>query len=306
MMFEINQITSDVQDLEQLGTKEKFWYSTSTGKMLFKFSRAGTGEHWSEKCAEQLCFKLGIPCATYELAKFEGRPGVITPNLVTDGFNMVMGNEVLHQFESGSYPKPEGADEKRVKVREHTVSRVLGCLDAGHIKVMPSSLGLEELSPGDVFCGYLMLDALISNQDRHHENWAILVNGDTGERFLCPSYDHAASLGRELTTERRIIGLTSNDKNQRVECFVSKARSLLYRLKNDKKPLLTVEAFYCAGEKKPKAKAFWLERLRGVSDEDFHSIVSKIPDEYMDKHAKAFVLEMLKENKRRLLNYENA
>lgn len=304
-MFVINQITSDVQDLEQLGTKEKFWYATNTGKWLFKFSRTGTGEHWSEKCAEQLCIKLGIPCATYELAECHGRPGVITPNLVFDGFNMVMGNEVLHQFESG-YPKPEGNDEKRVKVREHTVSRVLGCLDAGHIKVMPSPFGLENLSPGDVFCGYLMLDALISNQDRHHENWAILVNGDTGERFLCPTYDHAASLGRELTTERRISGLTSKDKNQRVESFVSKARSLLFRLKNDKKPLLTIDAFYCAGEKKPSAKAFWLERLRGLTDEDLQNIVNSVPEEYMDKYAKSFAFEMLKENKRRLLNHEIA
>ncbi len=28
-----------------------------------------------------------------------------------------------------------------------------------------------------------MLDALVSNQDRHHENWAIMLNNETGEQF---------------------------------------------------------------------------------------------------------------------------
>ena len=27
----------------------------------------------------------------------------------------------------------------------------------------------------EVFAGYLLLDALIGNTDRHHENWAVMV-----------------------------------------------------------------------------------------------------------------------------------
>lgn len=303
-MFDIFQIDSDVQDLEQLGTKEKFWFTTKTGKQLFKFSRSGTGEHWSEKIAEQLCLRLGIPCARYELATSDGRMGVITPNLVPEGFDMEMGNVLLHQLDSG-YPAPVGTDEKRVRTSEHTVSCVLGCLDAGLIKVFPGQ-GLDGLSPGGVFCGYLMLDALVSNQDRHHENWAVLKNSDTGEQFLCPTYDHAASLGRELTTEKRIVRLTSRDKNQRIETFVQKARSEIFEFKNDAKPLLTIDAFYCAGATKPEAKNFWLEKLRMLTDEDMHEIISLIPEQFMDDVAKNFAFEMLKENKRRLLNYENA
>lgn len=67
-------------DLEQLGTKEKFWFSymdTEPRLWLFKFSRVGTGEHWSEKCAAELCHLLGIPHAEYELALTDGRYGVM-------------------------------------------------------------------------------------------------------------------------------------------------------------------------------------------------------------------------------------
>ena len=45
-----------------------------------------------------------------------------------------------------------------------------------------------------------MLDALIGNTDRHHENWGILVRRGRGVLLgeVAPSFDHASSLGREL------------------------------------------------------------------------------------------------------------
>ncbi len=65
---------------------------------------------------------------------------------------------------------------------------------------------------------YLVLDALIGNTDRHHENWGflgqVLVNIDEvseaarlvkqGGYDIAPSFDHASSLGRELPDEKRI------------------------------------------------------------------------------------------------------
>ena len=52
---------------------------------------------------------------------------------------------------------------------------------------------------------YLVLDALIGNTDRHHENWGILRKrtGNDWRGFVAPSFDHASSLGRELLDERR-------------------------------------------------------------------------------------------------------
>lgn len=55
--YRLERLAPVASDLEQLGTKEKFWFSMDTEPKLwlFKFSRAGTGEHWSEKCAAELC-----------------------------------------------------------------------------------------------------------------------------------------------------------------------------------------------------------------------------------------------------------
>ena len=231
MEYRISNINFNAEDLEQLGTKEKFWFLFSPQeslKWLFKFSRENTGEHWSEKVAEQLCKLIGIPHVKYDLALCNGRLGIISPSTIGDFERMVMGNEILHNHSPKEYPIPEQGAEKYVRVKEHTVSRVLGCLDRSEIMPPKTDFEIGGLNAGDVFCGYLMLDALISNQDRHHENWAIIVDNKTGERFLCPTYDHAASLGRELLDEERIERLNTRDKNRKlISLYVRLSQSYL-------------------------------------------------------------------------------
>jgi hypothetical protein len=56
----------------------------------------------------------------------------------------------------------------------------------------------------DVFAGYLVLDALIANRDRHEQNWAVLTPQlTTTPEMLAPTYDHASSLGFNLTDDKR-------------------------------------------------------------------------------------------------------
>lgn len=70
--YPIIEIKEEMDSPEDLGTKEKSWYTWQGHKWLFKKSRPGTGEHWSEKVAEQLCCRLSIPHARYELARYKG------------------------------------------------------------------------------------------------------------------------------------------------------------------------------------------------------------------------------------------
>ena len=309
MTYKVSDINFNAEDLEQLGTKEKFWFlfaPEQSLKWLFKFSRENTGEHWSEKVAEQLCELLQIPHVEYDLARCNGRLGVISPNAIDDVERMVMGNEVLHNHSPKEYPIPEQETEKYVRVKEHTVSRVLGCLDRSGVLPPKTDFDIDELNAGDVFCGYLILDALISNQDRHHENWAIIVNNETGERFLCPTYDHAASLGRELLDDEREERLNTRDKNRKVDQFICKARSELFNLKTDKKPLLTIDAFYNAVDKRDKARVHWVSRLKEVREEEIRKIFLNIPDSVITETAKEFAIQMVLGNMNRILEDERA
>ncbi|WP_252179235.1 hypothetical protein [Endozoicomonas sp. 4G] len=260
--YQIIEIREEVDSPEDLGTKEKFWYTWQGQKWLFKKSRPLTGEHWSEKVAEQLCQKLGIPHTTYELASFQGNVGVTCPSIIKDrsGWRMTLGNQLLMSSDN-TYP---GNEQKRfVRVREHTVARVMGILETAKSGILPPFQGKfpEFMDAAGVFTGYLMLDALISNQDRHHENWAVLLDDGTGKKYLCPTYDHASSLGcteRDATRQQR---LTTKDPGFSVAAYVKKAGCALYKSKADKKPLKTIDAFMIASEIHPRAGEFWLNKL---------------------------------------------
>lgn len=309
MSYPLTQIDFVARDLEQLGTKEKFWFRASTDESgvlwLFKYSKGTTGEHWSEKCAAELCHLLEIPHAKYELAITNGRLGVISPNMIPHGYRMVMGNEVLHNSTS-DYPQPLPPGEKAVRVKEHTVYRVLRCLDNEQISPPAGEYDLGTLNAGDVFCGYLMLDVLISNQDRHHENWAIMLNNQTGERFLCPTYDHAASLGREMIEAEYLERLTTKDMNRQIPSFVRKARSELFKLKSEKKALLTIDAFLLAVERREAAKKHWLHKLAAVPDEAIEAIFHAVHPRCISDHARQFATAVVLENKKRLLENVDA
>lgn len=306
MGYKIKEVDSYAESIEQLGTKEKFWFQLGeeNRKWLFKFSRENTGEHWSEKISEQICLLLEIPHVEYELAQCNGRLGVVTPNIIPEMCRMVMGNEVLHNHDPRDYPRPCSNGERVVRVREHTVSRVLGCLDKSEVLPPESDFCLDDLNAGDVFCGYLMLDVLVSNQDRHHENWAIVINNSDRSKFLCPTYDHAASLGRELLDSERKERLVTKDKNRSIGKFVTKAKSELFKFKGDKKRLSTLDAFMLAVERRERAKRFWLSKLEGVGDDRFMDIVNRVPSSIMTDVSKEFALKMIIENKRRLLRDE--
>ena len=239
--LQIIEIDDEMDSPEGLGTKEKSWYTYKNQKWLFKKSRPQTGEHWSEKVAEQLCVQLGIPHATYELARFKGDIGVTSPNIITERgkWRMTLGNQLL-MMEDRTYPGDQ--QQRFVRVKEHTVFRVLALLDTDKSKIFPpyQESFPDYMDAAGVFVGYLMLDALISNQDRHHENWAILLNDETGEKYLCPSYDHASSLGCTERDEKRIARLTTKDRNYTVEAFVNKATCALYKTQSANKPLKTM------------------------------------------------------------------
>lgn len=300
--YKIIDIREEMDSPEDLGTKEKSWYTWQEQKWLFKKSRPLTGEHWSEKVAEQLCLKLGIPHATYEMARFQGNIGVTSPSIITDRtrWRMTLGNQLLMSSDN-TYP---GDDQQRfVRVREHTVARVMGILETAKSGILPPFQGQFPgfMDAAGVFTGYLMLDALISNQDRHHENWAVLLDDATGKKYLCPTYDHASSLGCTERDETRQQRLTTNDRGFSVASYVRKASCALYKSKTDKKPLKTMDAFIIACEMQPRAAEFWLNKLSLLDEAETGQLLQRIPEEVTTPLAIQFAEQMILENRRSLL-----
>lgn len=296
-MYAIETVPDDAPDqTEQLGTKYKFWYRNVLGqRTLFKEGRPGTGENWAEKVCCELCTLLRIPHSHYELAVWKNHKGVVTPSFVPEGGRLVFGNELLASF----LKDYEG--ERRVRARKHTLSRVMAVMSR-RWEMPDGYLPPEEVhGVAGLFLGYLMLDALVGNQDRHDENWGLILLPD-GRITLAPTFDHASSLGRNERDEERIERLTTNDQGRSVERYVERARSALYRRVGEK-PLTTLGAFEEAARlpEVREAKGYWRSQLAATRIADFRLILDNVPPTEISAPAKAFALKMLEVNRERLL-----
>jgi hypothetical protein len=301
-MFEIKRIDKSMRAADEpLGSKPKFWFFEGAKQFLFKAEARKTGEDWAEKMVCHLCELLGLPHVHYELAaEFDGQtsiwPGVICETCAPQPPYLVLGNQLLFDRDP-NYPRDE---DRKFKVRQHTVAAVS---KAVRPLLPPSDAWMAGVPPGiesalEVFIGYVMLDAWVANQDRHHENWGALSDDDLR---LAPTFDHGAALARNLTDAERKERLTTNDRNRRIDAFARRGRSAFYSGVPDAKPLGTAEAFLeFAGLAAPAARV-WLARVAAVDLSAILKILDEIPDQRMTEPAKEFTLELLMTNQKRLL-----
>lgn len=299
---------------EPMGTKRKFWYDAEDQRWLFKFVRVNngisTGEDWSEKIACELARVLGISAAQVDLACCQNQRGtrvrsfrqwVWPPNGESRiESELVHGNELLlERFED--YPR-----EASYRVSEHTVARVFKVLEEKHVwsqlQFDPNAkmhFGTRKVGGSDEFVGFLLLDAWICNTDRHHENWAVLdpmkaIDVESGPLILAPSFDHASSLGRNISDDEFRERLETNDRNRTVQAYVEKSRSALYVEVGDTKPLSPIDAFRRASELRPDAAMYWLSRLTSIRPGVWEDILHRIPESIMSDVARQFVSVLLR------------
>lgn len=219
--FPTIKVTSEMRsDVEQLGSKPKFWFKHHGENWLFKEARENTGEDWAEKVASEIATMLGLPTHHTELAVWEGKRGCAVRSFITsDQSVLVHGNELLGGLIAG-YDK----DKERGQA-DHTFDNIVTVLE----KLFPAEKARRTAAVRMV--GYLVFDALVGNTDRHHQNWGVLLERreQPGKQpsfvmQLAPTFDHASSLGRELTDETRKRHLEENT----VERYIRKGRGGIF------------------------------------------------------------------------------
>lgn len=301
-MFEIVPVDSRrAEALEPLGTKRKFWYTAPDGRrMLFKSEERGTGEDWAEKVACELCRLLGLPHVQYELAiESDGRkPGVVCETCAPPPTALVLGNQLMLARDP-AYPAAEG---RKYKVREHTVDAVAEVLAT---LAKPPENWLAGIPEGiesalDVFVGYVMLDAWIANQDRHHENWGALRVGE--QLHLGPTFDHGASMARNLSEGERKDRLTTRDEGRQIGHFVRRARSAFYEVGVTDRPMTTVQAWRAFSQRSLQASTIWVDRLRAIDESTVPKLLAEVPPNRLSSIGRDFTNQLLIENRRRILD----
>ena len=271
-----------VRDPEDMGSKKKFWFRfprEPQGYWLFKFPKEDTGEHWAEKIAAEIAGLLEIECAKVELATFGNKQGSISRAFTDVGQELVHGNQMLARFIHDYDP------EKTFGHSNHTLANIWTVMEnvfVENVAVMEAKRRLAE---------YIVLDALISNTDRHHENWGILRRHVDGrwKGFVAPSFDHASSLGRELQDVRRGMFLAEN----RVGNYAKKGRGAIYWSEDTKRGPSPLKLVREAVGTYPDIFLPVKKKLQKLNLEAMKDIVNRMPHGWMSPTAREFATALL-------------
>lgn len=291
--YQILELDSSwVKAEEAMGTKGKFWVSLPDDKepWLFKLSRESdgrhVGEHWAEKVAAEVADLLLLPHAEVELATFNNVPGSLSrrfTELSLPGTALAHGNDLLEGLviKYGRY--------KQRKQSNHTLGNILRVIDQMFLDPDDHDLALVH------FIGYLVLDALILNTDRHHQNWALIryttSNDELRGHRMAPSFDHASSLGRNVTQAQLAAWACRPSEIAR---YARNAPGLIYALSTDTKGLNPIELVRLALRVKPDYVHPWLRRLHTLDPEALAAIVHRVPPTAMSAEQKAFTTALLR------------
>lgn len=211
---------------EFLGTKPKMWLygpvvdGDESSRWLWK--RATTnrdrrrgdflkGDDWAEVVASRVGATLEVPVAEVVLAVKDGQPGIVSRSFLQADEILVHGDELLAEVSAD--PSAAG---RELFTLENVASALERCRPPGEHDVLATAL--------DWFVGFLVLDALVGNTDRHEQNWGAIQSPD-GSRKLAPSFDHASCLGFMLHDDVRREYLDGTKPGRSIAEYAGRARA---------------------------------------------------------------------------------
>lgn len=299
-----------VVDVESAGSTQNLWLAdpnSPTGTLwlhkdtVIPENGIEQGEDWSEVVSTRVAAILGVPHATTRLCLRKGRRGSLSRSVRPEDADLWEGQIVLEDASAPGYFRHvegrAGVDPERPDVKRpgHNLRNIK--LALSDVARPPGFDGPDSLSGFDVFAGYLLLDALIANRDRHEQNWAVLRPRLLGPPVrLSPSYDHASSLGYNLTDERRQRLL---DANMGLASWACKGTA--YRFEHRGKPVTLVAHAMNAVELCSSEGADWWRKR--IEELDLAPLMTPLFEDCVDGMsdlAATFAYELLDLNLRRL------
>jgi hypothetical protein len=287
----------DVLAPEEMGSKRKGWVQVADDRerWLFKYARLSnglvTGEHWAEKVAAELAALLQIPHARVELATLDGAPGCISrrfPELAKAGAELIHGNDLLAGVVLG-YDRT-----KQFRQSDHTVENILVAIS----RVMSSPE--EQAAAFRQMAGYLLLDALILNTDRHHENWAVvrLMHQDGRVAHeMAPTFDHASALGRNEPPEKLALWL---GEPQRPAWYADRGEGGIFLNSDDPRGANPLKLLELVARRWPAYFTPWLRTLENVEECAILTTVDRVPAEVIVPVQREFAKALLRVTVRRV------
>lgn len=296
-----------VRHVETTGTNRVVWLKApDTGQLwLHKSVRVPSngvvqGEDWAEVVVTQVSRLLKVPCAETRLCVRNGVRGSLSRSVVPDGCDLNEGGVVLETAGAPGYLRQTDSKKARDPSRPdvvrpgHSLENI--CQVLRDVQAPPAFEGPVGCAGFDAFAGFLILDALVANQDRHEQNWAVLRPRltDQPER-LAPSYDHGGSLGSNLRDVRRHHLLQAESE---LETWAAKGTA--HRFEHiPPAPTLVNHAAKAMRLCSPQAAQWWSAQLHALDLGALHGVLASGVSG-MSEAAATFASRILDLNLRRL------
>jgi hypothetical protein len=285
-------IDRDVED----GMLRKNWYEhPELGECLFKevcptqSIITSARSDWSEKVVNEIGNLLNLPVARYEFAtgyfddSTELVEGVVSLNCIPEDADIFTGEEFL--IASGNYDSDDPS--------QYTIENVLNALDAADVKPPSNWQQILEIDTGaKLFVGYMMLDCLVNNSDRHDHNWGIMSVG--GRLELISSFDHGLSLG-----------CTDEDEDKpdlSLADYVDRFSQSSFQQGYYKLPTFTI--FDRAARIYPDAAKIWQQQLAQITTAQIDDIFDRIPESRITPIAAKFARQLLEYDRTKILSLD--
>jgi hypothetical protein len=262
------------------------------------------GQDWAEKISYEVARLLGIPAAATELAVVND-PAVAT-RLSDDPLFVAhiaqagtLRGSISHDIRPHEWERSPGA-QLLAEVDEgfdpdtsagHTPEAIQAVLAP---VTGPHGTPYDQWPAYDVFVGYLLLDALIANTDRHAWNWGVL-QAPSGALFLAPSFDHGSALSAGATDSFRAGQLAAALVPQWC-AHRFKRKQLRFDLP-DRITLLDV-ALHAFSLATAAGRQHWTDRFGILDLQECSDIVAAVPD--LSVPTRTFISEVLATNLNRI------
>lgn len=158
---------------------------------IFKYPKDKKGHQiWSELIASFIAGDLlGWDVQHVSIGQFKGHPGNLLKYIYEPGSKKAL-QEIF--IEGWRYCQQVDPEYDEGKGQRHTLPLLLSV----YKEVLNPKLGLCEDNFMTFWAKAFALDTLISNSDRHAENWALVISG--GEPRMSALYDNGTSMGCQI------------------------------------------------------------------------------------------------------------
>jgi hypothetical protein len=263
--IDLDKIPNKVTQQNIIGRKPKAWILLDDTRILFKETNAYSYEDYSQLFFAEFLEQCGLEHADYDLAIFNGRKGVLSPDFSKEGEILISGKTLL--------------DSLKTTYTENNIDKIV-CNSVESIVDVLRLINIDEAiinTIRDNMIRTLIFDGTLLETDRNNTNWSIITSPFNFEFTKNPKNGILVPLNTQMTKVRmaplsdgsNIFGLNRNVSDIQTKIKNIRDEGTIYSIIGNSK-----RALFTSSETMDQS---FTQELQFVCDEYPHIIRDFIP-----------------------------